>query len=166
MTYDFRKADVGDIQSIGEMFERAVEHLRSHDLDQWDEQYPNIETLENDIYCGDMYVLYEGKKIVAAIAINEHQEKEYEQGKWKDDGKTAVIHRLCVDPKAQGKGIGRRMMDFAERLIDEKGYTSIRLDVFSQNPRAYQLYKKLGYKYTGEVAFCKGCFYLMEKILN
>lgn len=166
MTYDFRKADTDDLQSILELFSRAVEHLRARGIDQWDEHYPTSEIIENDINSGNMCVLCEDETIVSAIVINEHQEEEYEQGQWKDDSKPAVIHRLCVDPKAQSKGIGRRMMDYAERLINEKDYTSIRLDVFSQNPRAYQLYKNLGYLHTGEATFCKGFFYLMEKILN
>lgn len=165
MRYDFRKADMGDIQYILELFRRAVDYLCAQNIDQWDELYPDLTTLKNDIDCGHMYVLCEGKNIVAAVAINDLEIEGYEEGFWKDNGKAAVIHRLCVDPKHQGKGLGRTTMDYAEGLIEQEGYTSVRLDVFSQNPKAYQLYKKLGYDYTGEVTSRKGCFFLMEKIL-
>lgn len=165
MTYDFRKADKDDLRFILELFSRAIGHLCSSGIDQWDEYYPTPEILENDIDCGHMFVLCEEETIVSAVVINKHQEEEYTQGKWKDDCKPAIIHRLCVDPNVQSKGIGRMMMDYAERSINEEGYTSIRLDVFSQNPRAYQLYRSLGYQHTGEVTFCKGRFFLLEKIL-
>ena len=165
MTYDFRKANKYNLKPIIELFSRAVKDLCARGIDQWDEYYPTSQILKNDIDSGDMYVLCENGEIVSAVVINEHQEEEYEQSKWKDDGKPAVIHRLCVDPMAQSKGTGRRTMEFAEQLIKEKGYTSIRLDVFTKNPRAYQLYKNLGYQHTGEFNFFKGRFFLLDKIL-
>ena len=165
MQYDLRKADMTDLEPVSALFERTAAYLLEQGIDQWDDKYPDIGTLKNDISENNMYVLCGDKKsIVAAIVINEEQEDEYKQGDWKDI-RAGVIHRLCVDPKHQSGGHGRTMVDFAERLIKQKGLSSVRLDVFSQNPKACSFYKNLGYAYAGEVTFRKGRFILMEKLL-
>lgn len=82
-----------------------------------------------------------------------------------DREKTAVIHRLMVHPKHEGKGIGQDLVKYIEILAKENQYGAIRLDVFSENLRAVSFYKKLGYEVAGEVLFRKGRFYCCEKLL-
>ncbi|HBF38124.1 MAG TPA: hypothetical protein DDW50_12470 [Firmicutes bacterium] len=62
----------------------------------------------------------------------------------------SVIHRLAVNPEYQKQGIGRQLMDFAEKCALERGYTSIRLDAYSGNHRAVNLYENRGYKKVGQ----------------
>ena len=56
-----------------------------------------------------------------------------------------------------------------QKLIEEEakkeGASSIRLDVFTKNPRAVKLYEQAGYEYAGDAYFRKGKFSLMEKLL-
>jgi ribosomal protein S18 acetylase RimI-like enzyme len=56
----------------------------------------------------------------------------------------AVINGLSIDPQAQGKGYGTAFMT---KLIDMllQRDLSIALEVDSENKKAYQLYKKLGF---------------------
>jgi ribosomal protein S18 acetylase RimI-like enzyme len=87
--------------------------------------------------------------------------------KWEiNSGKQLVVHRLCIDPKYQGQGIARTLMDYAEQYGKEQGYGSIRLDAFVNNPRACRLYEGLGYKAVGTVEFRKGKFYCFERELR
>jgi ribosomal protein S18 acetylase RimI-like enzyme len=131
---------------------------------QWDEIYPNEEVLTGDIKKKEMYLLSDNKKLLACIVINEDQDEAYDPAPWKyNGGRIAVIHRLCVNHENQGIGIGLKTMQLAEAVIKNSGYSSIRLDAFSDNPFARKLYEKLGYTYVGIVHFRKGLFYLMEK---
>jgi ribosomal protein S18 acetylase RimI-like enzyme len=82
------------------------------------------------------------------------------------EGRFAVIHRLCVHPDFQGKGLAKKTMQLAQEMLKREGYGSIRLDTFSKNPIARRLYEHLGFSYVGEVNFRKGLFYLMEKALT
>src|SRR5216683_1705261 len=77
-----------------------------------------------------------------------------------------VAHRLMVNPKQQGKRIGRDLMRFAENWARAKGYSAIRLDAFSANPRALRLYGGLGYRDSGGASFRKGPFRCFEKELD
>jgi ribosomal protein S18 acetylase RimI-like enzyme len=165
MSYSFRKAELEELQSVFLLFRRAINHMCNQKIYQWDEHYPDLKTLQNDIRKQQMYVLCEGERILAATVINNMYEEEYATGEWRDNGKFAVIHRLCVDPEHQNSGLGKKTMLLAEKVIKEKGYTSIRLDAFSQNPYALRLYKNLGYKTAGEIDFGKGIFCLFEKLL-
>lgn len=166
MEYLFRKAGIQDFKEVTALFREAVEHMIRNGILQWDEIYPNEEVLFNDILKDEMYLLLEDSKLVACAVINEEQDEVYQTGSWQyPNERAAVIHRLCVQPKVQGAGNGRRMMKNVEALIRETGYSTIRLDAFSQNAAANRLYEGLGYRLAGEVHFRKGLFYLMEKKL-
>lgn len=74
-------------------------------------------------------------------------------------------HRFCVSPDFQNKGIGRVVLNHIEQQLRDLSYTSVRLDVFLQNPYALSLYQKNGYVERGYADWRKGRFLLMEKKL-
>jgi diamine N-acetyltransferase len=62
----------------------------------------------------------------------------------------------------QGKGIGKRAMDFIEALSIELGFDRLELGVFEYNLNAIEFYKKCGYKQIGVVpkfTFYQGMWY-------
>jgi ribosomal protein S18 acetylase RimI-like enzyme len=58
----------------------------------------------------------------------------------------AHVEVLALDPAAQGQGLGRRLMQEAERWARERDYGAITLNVFDGNARALGLYERLGYR--------------------
>jgi len=82
-----------------------------------------------------------------------HRDPEYVEINWStnDSDRNIVVHRLAVSPHHQGKGIARKIMDFAERWAAENNFDAIRLDTFSQNPRNQKFYKNRGYTELGSV---------------
>jgi GNAT superfamily N-acetyltransferase len=58
----------------------------------------------------------------------------------------AHVEVLAVEPSAQGKGVGRLLMDAAEAWARSRGYRRITLNVFAQNERARQIYERFGYE--------------------
>ncbi len=164
MEYRFRPAEASELKEITELYLGSIKHLAELGIEQWDEIYPNETVLAGDIKNREMYVLTDGSRILSCVVINENQDEEYRTGSWSyREGRIAVIHRLCVDHRAQGRGLGNITMGFAERQIKAAGYSAIRLDAFTDNYISRKLYEKLGYTYTGTVTFRKGLFYLMEK---
>ncbi|MCS6304638.1 MAG: GNAT family N-acetyltransferase [Nitrospira sp.] len=51
-----------------------------------------------------------------------------------------IIYRLGVAPAFQGKGFVRQLMDYVENYVRHHRYAGIRLDAYSENPRALALY--------------------------
>jgi ribosomal protein S18 acetylase RimI-like enzyme len=67
-----------------------------------------------------------------------------------------ALHRLYVDSQAQGRGLGRQLLDVAlqhPRLADAR---RVFLTVWEQNARAVQLYESLGFRRFGTATFTIG----------
>jgi RimJ/RimL family protein N-acetyltransferase len=122
------------------------------------------ETLERDIAEGSLYGIFTDGTLGAVVALNHYQDKEYAEIDWSiDDPKPLVVHRLCVDPVFQGRGLAKAAIAFAERMAAERGCASIRLDAFTLNPISLSLYRSLGFEGRGTVRFRKGLFICFEK---
>jgi len=67
------------------------------------------------------------------------------------DGHRGWVHYLAVSPSLQGGGLGRELMDEAERLLIERDCPKINLMVRTGNDRVIGFYEALGYG-TDEVA--------------
>ncbi len=164
MELEFRTAQIDDLDALVRLYGAATQDMLRQGIDQWDERYPDREILTEDVESGDMTLgLLDGQPACAYV-VNREYDPEYELGAWDHtEGEFCVLHRLCVNPAMQGRGLARQTMARMEKNALDKGFDSVRLDVFSQNLHAQRLYEKLGYKRTGEVRFRKGIFYLMEK---
>lgn len=161
-----RFANLGDLEALLLLLRSCVAHMMRQQIDQWDDTYPNGDTLARDASSDTTLVVVDGKQIIGMLALNEHQDVEYDEVPWKfDQGRIAVVHRLMVDPNAQALGLGRNLMQSAEKLAETLGYSAIRLDAFANNPRALRLYLGLGYRRAGQVQFRKGPFDCFEKQL-
>lgn len=166
MEITFRKASIEDFKEITTLYHMAVKKMIENQIYQWDEIYPDDEVLLEDILQDQMYLLETDGRIAACVVMNEDQDEQYGSGSWRYcDGRVTVIHRLCVHPDCQGLGMGKKTVQHIEAMAKEKGYGIIRLDAYSQNEHAKNLYRNLGYTYAGEVSFRKGLFYLFEKAL-
>ncbi|MHB1315424.1 MAG: GNAT family N-acetyltransferase [Christensenellales bacterium] len=166
MAYQVRKADRRDLDKVTVMFQQAIRAMIANGIDQWDDLYPDREVLSDDIEQQQLYLLADRDDIFAAFVINRKCDEQYKAGCWAYDGSgAAVLHRLCVNPKFQSKGLGKQTVVLIENMLLEEGYTSLRLDAFSGNPIALRMYESLHYEKVGEASFRKGLFYLYEKPL-
>ena len=150
---EFTKAKRSDIDEIVDMFRYTIKEMNANGIPQWDEIYPCRDDLE-------------GKAAVAYV-LNQECDDEYQNGMWLyPDANYYVIHRLCVSSHFQKQGIGTRTVQHIEEQAKNMGAETIRLDAFTLNPHALNLYEKLGYREVGIANFRKGKFYLMEKKLS
>jgi ribosomal protein S18 acetylase RimI-like enzyme len=156
-----------DLEEVWGLFSAAIASMQSKGIDQWDESYPDKERLKQDIAKGEMHLLRENGRIAATVVMNREENEEYQDGDWLWGGlRFAVLHRLCVHPDFQGKGIGEKTVRLAEAYLLRAGFEAIRLDTFPKNPQAMRLYERLGYRRAGTVHFDKGEFILFEKRLG
>ncbi|KWX71920.1 GNAT family N-acetyltransferase [Paenibacillus jilunlii] len=59
---------------------------------------------------------------------------------------TAIIHDFCIVPSHQGKGLGQNVLILAVELLLQKAYQHIRLSVVTDNERALNLYRNVGFE--------------------
>lgn len=112
--------------------------------------YPAPEALRSALDEGAMYLGYEGDRIAAAMVLDKHSNEGYAAVEWlteADDDEVMVIHMLGVHPDFGQKGLGREMVEFAQKMAVDSGKTVIRLDVLVGNDRPERLYRRCGFQY-------------------
>ncbi len=75
----------------------------------------------------------------------------------------AYLSNIGIDPAHQGKGIGYKLIDFAEGIAKEKGYAILELATHIKLLENIAYYNKLGYK---EVERDENKVYFMKKLDN
>ena len=59
---------------------------------------------------------------------------------------TCHLEEICVSSTYRGKGLGKKLMRWADDKARNRGCTKIKLEVISRNTRAKALYEKVGYE--------------------
>ena len=142
-----------EVNAILALTKTCGAHMRANGIDQWDENYPDYKSILNDLRSQTLFAYRKGNAILGIVVLNESQDEEYNEVKWstKKHDRFLVVHRLAVMPQHQGKGIARKLMDFAEQWAREQKYIAIRLDTFSQNERNQRFYDNRGHTNLGPV---------------
>lgn len=148
----FRKTTEKDIDNVMKIIKKSQAYFKSQGIDQWQNNYPNPEVIQNDINNNHSYVLLKDDEIVATTAISFDGESTYEEihdGKWLSKNDYVVIHRVAVDDNYKGLGIGSNIIREVEKLCLEKDIKSIKVDTHEENKSMQRLLEKCGFKYCG-----------------
>ena len=86
----------------------------------------------------EIYVAVKGDEIFGFIVLNLH------------GGFVGYIQSICVAPRSRNQGIGRKLVNFAERRVF-KSHPNMFICVSSFNPDAQRFYRGLGYEVVGEL---------------
>lgn len=162
----YRPAGIDDIDEIFRLVENAVGKMERDGIDQWDSLYPTKADFIDDIRKNELYIGTLNDKIVVVYALSKEYDEQYKTGEWQYTGDDYnVIHRLCVSPDYQKKGVAHTTLLHIESKLKCLGIKAIRLDVFCGNPYALKLYFNNGYHKVGMANWRKGEFLLMEKLI-
>ncbi len=116
--------------------------------------YPSPEFLEDSIRKGELYLVYEGDSIVAAMVLNHDYNEGYKGFQWQieaDDSEIMVIHALGVHPAHSGRGYAAALVREAIETARDSGMKTMRLDVLEGNTPAEDLYTFFGFQYMGDM---------------
>lgn len=168
MEYSFRQAETGDAIQIWEILEKAIQRRKEDGSTQWQDGYPNLSVVENDIKNAFGYVLIHGDIIIGYCAILINDEPEYAniQGNWLTNGDFVVYHRVAISENYLGKGLAQQMLQHIEDFALKHNIYSVRADTNFDNAGMLRIFEKAGYNYCGEVAFRGTPRKAFEKILK
>ncbi|AZI20136.1 GNAT family N-acetyltransferase [Chryseobacterium taklimakanense] len=163
----FRKATQDDADKIWKILRQAIERRRLDGSLQWQNGYPNPETVNSDIEKQIGYVLTENDRVVAYCAVLLNDEPAYEniEGKWLSDGDFNVVHRVAVSDEVAGKGYATEIFRRIEDFSRQNGIFSVKVDTNFDNAAMLHILKKLGYSYCGEVYPSGGVRKAFEKLI-
>lgn len=162
-----REAKQHELPEIWGIIQYAIEQRRLDGSQQWQNGYPNIPSIQNDLDYGYAYVLEEEGNLLAYAAIIFDVEPAYEaiQGNWLTNGNYVVLHRVAASPQAKGKRAATRLFEMVEELSVRRGVYSIKVDTNFDNLPMLRIMDKLGYTYCGEVFFSGSARRAYEKVL-
>lgn len=140
----FRKATQDDPDKIWKILQQAIERQRLDSSQQWQNGYPNPETVNSDIEKQIGYVLVENDNVVAYSAVILNDEPAYGniEGKWFSDGDFNVVHRLAVSDEVAGKGYATEIFRRIEDLSRQNGIFSVKVDTNFDNATMLHILKK------------------------
>ena len=110
--------------------------------------YPDESFVRNAIEKGEMCILREDDRIIAAAVVNHTVNPEYDDINWEIKNpkeKISTIHALAVAPDKQGTKVSYLFLKDIEDHCRKNGDIAIHLDVIDTNIPAYKLYTRNGY---------------------
>ncbi|HWQ08990.1 MAG TPA: GNAT family N-acetyltransferase [Holophaga sp.] len=159
----FRLGTMEDAEGIFAMYRAAAVLGQSNGSSVWDEDYPDRETLLEDLAAGRLLVLEEEGNLLASIALLEAEESE--AGLPWTQARPCFPARLCVAPGRQGKGLGERVMRLLAARVRAEGCGAIRLMAAVANQAANRLYARMHYRRVGLVHMYDQDFLAYELLL-
>ena len=154
--YNIRKGSEADVEAVAAIYEKIITNEETlGELTGWKRGiYPTIDDARDMTEKGELFVLEDEGRIMAAGRINRVQVDVYSKVEWSvdaPDDEVMVLHTLVVDPDVKGKGYGTAFESFYEEYALENGCRYLRIDTNKINLPARALYKKLGYREVGIV---------------
>ena len=166
MEIEYRNATAGELSAVMRLIHAAIAEMERCGIHQWDDIYPAETDLAADIAAEQLICGWDGDRLAVIYVLNQLCDAAYDTADWAYSGADfAVMHRLCVDPAYQHRGIAQQTLERIETDLRSCGCKAIRLDVFTENPAALRLYARNGFRQTGTAYWRKGRFLLMEKLL-
>ena len=143
-----RNAELCDLPYLLEMLENAKASLRALGIDQWQNGYPNENTLREDIQNKICRVVIDDKNnILASADVYVGDEPTYHEiynGAWQTENKIyGIVHRIMAASNAKKRGAASFLMTYCAKLSLEAGVTSMRCDthpgitIRSPGPRSF-----------------------------
>ena len=163
-----RKALENELTTIWEIMQYAIERRRLDGSRQWQDGYPNPDSIRADFEKGYSYVVEEDGVLLAYGAIIFDVEPAYNaiEGQWLTDGEYVGVHRVGASPRAKGKGIARFFFTELEEIAKANNVYSVKVDTNFDNGPMLHILDKLGYTYCGEVYFRGSARKAFEKVLR
>lgn len=167
---EFRKATLSDANSILEIIRQAQAFLKSQGVNQWQNNYPTMETIQKDIRDQIGYVLVKDGIILGTVAVSFDGEKTYDkiyEGEWKTNQPFAVVHRIAVREEYKGQGLSSFILNQIEAMCRERGVYSIKVDTHEENYSMQKSLQKCGFEYCGVIYLADQSKRIaFEKVLN
>src|SRR5690348_2580841 len=161
----FRRAAPEDFDALHAIMLDAARWLLSRGIDQWSwvAKPVGVRYLRERLEKAEVYLAFVGDEPVATVSL------QWEDAEiWGDrgsDGLAGYVHGLAVKRSASGRGMGKKLIDFATGVILAQRRKVVRLDCMAANAALRSYYKQLGFAEIGEMHSDKTGFHseLFEK---
>lgn len=150
-----RKTTAADVAAAEKIYKDARDFMRAAgNPTQWANEYPNRESVLDDIENGVGYVCEDGGEILAVFMFKVGRDETYDviyDGEWLNDEPYAVIHRIAVADHAHGRGVAG--FCFAECF---KHFPNLKIDTHRDNIPMQRALARAGFERCGIIHLASG----------
>lgn len=145
--------NLDELNQVMEIINQAKELLKKDSL-QWQQGYPNVDTMTNDILNRHLYGYYIKNKLIGIVALIIGLDDNYceiENGNWqiKANSNDLTIHRIAVRNEFHKQKIGDKLIKFSIEYARKKGIKSIKVDTHLKNISMQQILIKNNFTQRG-----------------
>lgn len=155
-TLTIRQARVDEFDQVMDFYTKMIDEMRNTDFDVcWEHGvHPSSAFLRASVDAGEAYVglvdAGEGRtpRIASAMVLNGEGDTGYERAPWRvaaEPDEVLVVHVLGTLPAYHGRGFARAMVEACIDVARAAGKKAVRLDTFTTNVRAQNLYESCGF---------------------
>ena len=168
MDYQFRLAKISEAFEIWQILKDAIQRRKEDGSNQWQDGYPNMDVVKNDIERKIGFVLTQNDNIIGYTAIIINNEPDYIniEGKWLTNQDFMVYHRVAISKKFLAKGMAKKMMKLIEEYALSKNIYSLKADTNHDNIPMLKIFEKMGYSFCGTVHIRQSPRKAYEKVLK
>ncbi len=141
-----RFGNLNDLNDVLEMLEECKRDMRERNLNIWNDTYPTVDIIKNDLTDNHSIVFDLNGKVVAFLAIYPKKEDKNESI-YRDHSNYCLVQRVMSHPSYRRQGHAEAIL----HKVEEMGFSSIRLLTRNTNIYSVNLYMKLGYEVVGEI---------------
>ena len=149
-----------DIPAILHIYNQAKEYLKSQGVNQWQDGYPNEQSILDDMNKKQSYVLIIDNTVVGTAAIVLELDPNYayiEDGHWlTNTDNYYCIHRIAVDNSVKGAHLANEFVKFAQDLAKKDHKMSLRIDTHHDNLSMQRFLAKCGFVACGTIYLQSG----------
>ena len=167
-----RKASIHDIPALDALFAEARMTIAALGIDQWQNGYPSLVVIEEDVHLGRAYVVEMDGCVVGTFVLITDGEPTYDRiydGAWRtgDEADYVAIHRVAVSVARRGSGLSTAILDYAAEAARKLGRTSLRIDTHRGNVVMRRMLERHGFLHCGSIYLENGDHRVAyEKILT
>ena len=151
----FQNADTKDFFDIRQFYWDISDDIQKNNHENknlgWEKGvYPSDKFIKNSLAAGELYTLTENGVLCACVILNSEYNDGYNGCAWSMDctpDEILVPHALAVNPKLQGKGIGKTVVKNILNIAKAENKKTVRLDVLSSCKAAERLYLGCGFRF-------------------
>lgn len=144
---DIRRTGLADVNAVRELLVNAARWIeQTKGIVQWREERFTQAYVSDVIEQHELFVAYMDGVPVGCLSVHWKDEEIWGEQFHEDAG---YVHRLAVSRDYPGRGIGARLLNWAEGYAKEQGKSWLRLDCMAGNAALNQYYTREGFTLCG-----------------
>ncbi len=166
-------ARAADLTVIMQFINEAKQHLKDQGIDQWQDGYPNQESIAHDIAMQKGYLVVLASDTaplpIGYLCIDFGGEPAYDVitgGQWHTSEPYAVVHRMTISNAYKGKGLAASVFALVDDFCKTREMYQFRIDTSPENFKMQHVLLKHGFALCGTVVYAGGIRLAYDKILS